>query len=233
MEAISRPKLSDIVSKTIANLILEGDLKPGDKIPSESELRVKLGIGRTSVREGIRQLEAIGILTSRQGYGVILNKVTLSMLFPVNQKIPLSDFMTLSKKEIIDLMDLRLLIELDACRLAAMHIKSEGLAKLHALMDKMDDNIRDPKAFIIPDMNFHKEIAVASANVIYPRIFDIISELFRKQQAIVASLPGAQDRAIRYHREILNCLEKGDHERAVSVLKEHLENTKAAISENL
>ena len=232
METINRPKLSDIVSKTIATHILESNLKPGDKLPSESELTEKLGIGRTSVREGIRQLESVGILTSRQGYGVTLNKVTLSHLFSVDQKIPLSDFMTLSKKEIMDLMDLRLLIELDACRLAAMHINSEGLAKLHTIIDEMNDKIRDSETFIIPDMKFHKEIAVASGNVIYPRIFDVISELFRKQQAIVASLPGAQDRAISYHREILSYLEKRDHERAVTVLKDHLENTKAAIYKN-
>ena len=233
MEAISRPKLSDIVSKTLANYILEGDLQPGDKLPSESELTAQLGIGRTSAREGIRQLEAIGLLTSRQGYGVILNKMTLSMLFPTNQRIPLADFMTLSKKEIMDLMDLRLLIELDACRLAASRIQSEELARLHALTDEMSDNIRDPKTFIIPDMNFHKEIAVASGNVIYPRIFDIISELFRKQQAVVASLSGAKDRASRYHLEILKYLEKGDHKRAVLSLKNHLDNTRAAILENL
>jgi GntR family transcriptional regulator, transcriptional repressor for pyruvate dehydrogenase complex len=232
MKAISRPKLSDIVSKTLTNYILESDLKPGDRLPSESELTEKLGIGRTSVREGIRQLEAVELLTCRQGYGVILNKVTLSMLFPANQKIPLADFMTLSKKEIMDLMELRLLIELDACRLAAANIQPEGLEKLHALIDEMDKNIRDPKAFIIPDMKFHKEIAVVSGNVIYPRIFDIISELFRKQQAVVASLPGAKDRASHYHREILNCLEVGDHERAALVLRDHLENTKTAIMEN-
>jgi DNA-binding GntR family transcriptional regulator len=50
---------------------------------------------------------------------------------------------------------------------------------------------------------------------------------------VVASLPGAKDRASRYHHEILNCLEKGDHKGAVSVLRDHLENTKAAILENL
>jgi GntR family transcriptional repressor for pyruvate dehydrogenase complex len=233
MKAISRPKLSDVVSKTLANYILESNLKPGDRLPSESELTAKLGIGRTSVREGIRQLEAVELLTCRQGYGVVLNKVTLSMLLPVNQRVPLADFMTLSKKEIVDLMELRLLIELDACRLAAGNIQAEDLKKLHALIEEMDKNIRDPKAFIIPDMNFHKQIAVASGNVIYPRIFDIISELFRKQQAVVASLPGAKDRASRYHREILNCLEIGDHQRAASVLRDHLENTMAAIMENL
>jgi GntR family transcriptional repressor for pyruvate dehydrogenase complex len=233
MEAITRPKLSDIVSQTLADYILESNLQPGDKLPSETELTAKLGIGRTSVREGIRQLEAIGLLTSRQGYGVILNKMTLPMLFPLNQKIPLADFMTLSKKEIMDLMDLRLLIELDACRLAATQMTSEELAKLQTLIDEMDAHIGDPQTFIIPDMDFHKEIAVGSGNVIYPRIFDIISELFRKQQAVVASLPGAKDRASRYHREILKRLKNKDADKAVAVLRDHLENTKAAILENL
>ncbi|UCF89937.1 MAG: FadR family transcriptional regulator [Desulfobacterales bacterium] len=233
MENISRPKLSDLVSETLVAFILESGLQPGDKLPTESVLTKKLGIGRTSVREGIRQLEAIGLLSSRQGYGVILNKVTLDMLFPLDRKIQLADFLTLNKKEILDLMSLRLVIELDACRLAAANIGPDGLQVLQELLQAMEKSIADPKSFIVPDMEFHKQIAMASGNIVYPRIFDIISEMFRKQQAIVASLPGAKDRASRYHKEIYLALERGDADQAVAVMKNHLENTTAAIAENL
>jgi GntR family transcriptional repressor for pyruvate dehydrogenase complex len=154
------------------------------------------------------------------------------MLFPVDRKIPLAKLLVLSKKEFLDLMALRLLIELDACRLAADHIRPGQLAKLSELLDEMDSSVYDPRAFIVADMLFHKQIALASGNVIYPRIFDVISELFRKQQAIVASFPGAKDRAVRYHRGICRYLERHDAEQAVSVLKNHLENTRSAIEEN-
>jgi GntR family transcriptional repressor for pyruvate dehydrogenase complex len=97
----------------------------------------------------------------------------------------------------------------------------------------MEQLTADPKSFIIPDMNFHKQIALASGNVIYPIIFDIISELFRKQQVVVASLPGAIDRASRYHRDIYLALKRGDAQDAVTAIQDHLENTTEAIAKNL
>jgi GntR family transcriptional repressor for pyruvate dehydrogenase complex len=231
--AINRPKLSDIVSDVIVQFILSNGLKPGDKLPSENELATKLGIGRTSVREGIRQLEANGLLTTRQGYGVTLNKVTIDMLFPSERKFALADFLVMSKKEILDLMELRMVIETDACRRAARNITAEGLQGLRRSLEDMVQTTGDPKAYIIPDMAFHKQIAIASGNVIYPRIFELISDLFRRQQSITASLPDAKNTASRFHKEICQALAQRDEGRAVAAMKNHLENTMSSIAENL
>ena len=57
----SKRKLPDMVSEAIVEFILEKDLQPGDKLPTEKELSLQLGIGRTSLREGIRQLETVGL----------------------------------------------------------------------------------------------------------------------------------------------------------------------------
>lgn len=231
--AINRPKLSDIVSDVIVQFILSSGLKPGEKLPSENELTAKLGIGRTSVREGIRQLVANGLLTSRQGYGVTLNKVTIDLLFPSERKFVLADFLVMSKKEILDLMELRMAIETDGCRLAARRITAEGLRALRQSLDEMVQATGDPKAYIVPDMAFHKQIALASGNLIYPRIFELISDLFRRQQSITASLPDAKNKASRFHKEIYQALSNHNEERAVVSMRDHLENTMASIAENL
>lgn len=232
MEAINRLKLSDIVSQTLFKYILEYKLQKGDKLPSSNELSKSLNIGRTSIREGIRELEAIGLLTTRQGYGVSLNEVTVDMLFSVNRKIPLAELLILSKKELIDLMSLRLVIEIDICRLAAENTRAADLEKLEMLLEEMEQTKDDPTGFIVPDMAFHKQIAVSSGNVIYPKIFDMISELFRKQQTIVALRPGAKNRAIKYHQDILSFLKKKDADGTVEVIKAHLENTRFEIEKN-
>ena len=74
-------------------------------------------------------------------------------------------------------------------------------------------------------MAFHKQIAIASGNVIYPRVFDMISELFMKQQIIVAMRPGARKRASKYHHDIFSFIKKRDEKGAVKVFKDHLKNT--------
>lgn len=233
MKSLKRPKLSDMVAESLINFILGQGLKPGDKLLSEVELANKLGIGRTSVREGVRQLEATGLFTIRQGYGITLNKVTIDTLLPIDSKFNLARFLKMTKEEILDLMDFRLLLELEACRLAVERINSEDLKVLDRLLGKMDPNTTDMVIFIEPDMKFHRQIAAASGNMIYLKIYGLIGELFWKQQLIVASLPGATGRAYQYHKNIISALREKDADKAVRVLKEHLEDTKKALSENL
>jgi GntR family transcriptional repressor for pyruvate dehydrogenase complex len=230
---LARPRLPDMVAEQLVSYILESGLEPGDKLPTENALTERLGIGRTSVREGIRQLVATGLLTSRQGYGVTLNQVTIDSIFPSKSNVLLADFLAMSKEEILDLMALRKLIEIDACRLAAKRITVPGIASLSAELEAMNRDLSVPKEFIKHDMRFHGLIAEISGNSIYPKIFNLIGEMFRRQQAVVASLPGAKDRAYVFHGEILSALKSHDSRTAVRVMKEHLNNTSQAIIENL
>jgi len=233
MDTLTRPKLSDMVYETLANYILDQGLQPGDKLPSEQELTTTLGIGRSTLREGIRQLEAIGLLTSRQGYGVTINEITMDKVFQVGRPINLVDFLKLNKQEILDLMDFRLLVEVEACRLAADRISEEQLVSLETYLNEMETRKNRSSSFITYDMKFHMEIAQASGSCVYPSVFKFIEGVFRKQQAVVASLPGAMGRALEYHKRLVGTLKARDGEQAALTMRKHLENTIAAISRNL
>jgi GntR family transcriptional repressor for pyruvate dehydrogenase complex len=233
MKTINRPKLSDMVCESLIQYIIDESLKPGDKLPSENELTQRLGIGRTSVREGIKQLEATGLLTSRQGSGVNINEVGIEDILDINKRYSLARFLALTKIEILDLMSFRILLEVEACRLAAQRVQSEDLRILKELLKKMEKGVADPDAFINPDMEFHKQIVSASGNTIYTKIFNIISDLFWKQQIITSTLPGAKDKALEFHKNIYSALENHDSDRSAEVMKEHLEITRAVLAKNL
>ncbi len=233
MKTISRQKLSDIVCESLIQYIINESVKPGDKLPSENELTQRLGIGRTSVREGIKQLEAAGLLTSRQGYGININEVGIEDLLNINKKFSLARFLALSKREILDLMAFRILLEAEACRLAAQLIQSEDLRILKKLLHKMGKSVANPNTFIDSDLEFHKQIVLASGNTIYQKIFNIISDLFWRQQIITSTLPGAKDKAMECHNNIFSALESHDSDRSAEVMKEHLEITRAVLFKNL
>ncbi len=233
MQPISRPKLSDLVSEAIVRLITDQALKPGDKLPTEKELSQRLGIGKTSVREGIRNLEALGLLSSHQGDGVYLREVTLDSVFKIDPKIPMASFLRLSKQEILDLVSTRFVIESEACRIAADRITGEEIKSLKVLYDGMAGSLDSPEKFISWDMQFHKQIMVASGNIILTRIFGLIEDLYSKQQSVVATLPGAMERALEFHESILSALAQKKAKRAVQVMRQHLENMREVLSRSL
>ena len=213
--------------------IITESLKPGDKLPSENELTQRLGIGRTSVREGIKQLEAAGLLTSRQGYGININEVGIEDILNINKKFSLARFLALTKKEVLDLMSFRILLEVEACRLAAQLIQSEDLRILKKLLQKMEKSVANQNVFINSDLEFHKQIVLASGNTIYPKIFNIINDLFWQQQIMTSTLPGAKDKAMELHENICSALESHDSNRSAEVMNEHLEITRTVLFNSL
>jgi GntR family transcriptional regulator, transcriptional repressor for pyruvate dehydrogenase complex len=233
MKTLNRPKLSDMVCESLIQYVLDESLKPGDKLPSENELTQRLGIGRTSVREGIKQLEASGLLTGRQGFGITINEIGIEDILDINKKFSMAKFLVLTKREILDLMSFRILLEVEACTLAAQRITSEDLRILNKLLKKMNESEMEPYSFIDYDMQFHKQIVLASGNTIYPKIFNIIDDLFWKQQTITSTLPGAKHKAIEYHRNIYAALEINDSDHAANLMRTHLEITRTVLSNNL
>jgi GntR family transcriptional repressor for pyruvate dehydrogenase complex len=222
-----------MVAEAIVELITEKGLQPGDRIPTEKGLSEQLGIGKTSLREGIRQLEAVGLLSSQQGGGVFVRTVTIDSIFKIDRKIPLARFLKLNKQEILDLVYTRLLIETATCRLATERITEEQITNLRILCNAMANSIDDPERFIVYDVQFHEQILFASGNVILGGIFKLIEDIFSKQQAIVAALPGELEKALKYHRRILSALARRNPDLAVKSLEEHVNHIKEVLDKNL
>ena len=233
MTRLSRPKLSDMVAEAIVTLITEKDLQAGDKIPTEKELAEQLGIGKTSLREGIGKLDAIRLLSSQQGGGVFVREVTIDSIFRVDLKISLARFLKLNKQEIMDLVYTRFIVEIPSCRLAAERITDEQITNLEVLCNAMADSVDEPEKFIHYDVQFHEQILFASGNVILTEVFKLIEDIFSKQQAIVAALPGELSRGLEFHRMILSALGERNSDLAVKTLKQHLNAVKDVLDKNL
>ena len=228
----SKRKLSDMVSEAIVEFILEEALKPGEKLPTEKELSQQLGIGRTSLREGIRQLETVGLLSSHQGKGVYLREVTLDSLFASGKHIPITSFLTLNKEEILDWLSVRVIFEVEACRLAAERITDEELAALQEIHQTMADSLSNRKEFVAQAVNFHKQILLSSGNVILAKLYGFMQDLYSKQISIITDFPQAMEHSLFFHGQILQSLMERNVEKAAKNLQAHIEDVKKAVIEN-
>lgn len=212
--------------------LLKEALKPGDKLPTEKELAQQLGIGRTSLREGLRQLETVGLLSSRQGKGVYLKEVTLDSLFASGKHIPIASFLKLSKQEILDWLSVRTMFESEACRLAAERITEEELAALQKIQQTMSAAGANREDVIAQAVNFHKQILLASGNAILAKLYDFIEDIYSKQIAIFMNFPQAMEHSLFYHGEILRALMEHDMNAVVKNLHAHIADVKKAVIEN-
>ena len=168
-----RPKkLSEEIVEQIQARISDGQLKPGERIPSERNLASVLGVSRPSVREAIMMLEAMGMLESRQGGGTYVRSLTESPLGS-----PLAEMIEKDPKLLNDLMEVRIGLECWSASLAASRATDEDIKKIGSYLDEMRHSVKDgwdPKM----DSQFHYAIATATHNTMQLHILNTVHGLF-------------------------------------------------------
>lgn len=218
-----RPKkLSEEIVSQIKDLIGNGELKPGQRIPSERELAAFLGVSRPSVREAIMVLEAMGFLESRQGGGTYVRSLTeMSMADPLASMVERRD-----PRMLHALTEVRMGLETWSAYLAAKRAEDSEIAQMRELFEVMADQADgggwDPEI----DAQFHLTITAATHNTLQVHVLNTIQSLF--QTTIMVALgefyskEGYIELLLNHHREILEAIEARDPELARQKMMEHL-----------
>ncbi len=219
--AIKTTKVYEQVIEQIKEMVSNGTLKRGDKLPSERELSVQLGVSRASIREALRALEVIGLLDCRQGEGNFIKENFGDSLFE-----PLSIMFMLNKSEPQEVFELRTIIEVETAALAAKLITEEELKELKQLIDMMK-NCEDEDQQSKLDKDFHYNIAKASKNFLILTILNTVSTLIDSliKDARLQILKNESNKnVIDYHHErIYNALTKRDSQEASTIMRMHME----------
>lgn len=218
---IKRATVSDAIVDQLLHLIGDGTLKPGDRLPSERELCGRFGVGRTSVREALKPLIAMGLLEGRVGSGTYVAAGTGQFQKPLEWGLLLD----LEGRD--DLVETRHMLETNAAHWAAQRAKRENLEAIAATVRGMTENLHRPARFQEHDANFHFEIARASQNKILFRLINVIRGQI--QTWIGERLTLSPDRAealartsLAQHEEILAAIEAGDGAAARAAMDRHI-----------
>lgn len=154
-----RASLSTTVAQALAQDIENGKLQPGDKLPTEAELCEKFEVSRTVIREAVAQLRSDGLLIPRQGIGVFVSSEPPTPRFEINE-VSLQ-----TVREIIELLELRMGIEIESAGLCAARRSEEEAVEIRRLMEMFDDQHSDPGDVSVHyDYDFHLAIAKATKN---------------------------------------------------------------------
>jgi GntR family transcriptional regulator, transcriptional repressor for pyruvate dehydrogenase complex len=214
---IDKTSLSEEIASQIMGLISTGDLLPGQKLPSERELRVRFGVGRSSLREALRCLTIVGVLETRVGEGTFLALNRDKFIGKV-----LEWRVATERRNVENLMKVRLALETETASNAALHASKEQLQELEAALAKMRGSLGNPQQFVADDIAFHLCIAKVSSNDL---IFDLLSLIRSQVQRALHALgnwPGATQTALDEHRGILDAIGNHDPESARALMREHI-----------
>lgn len=210
----------------LTDSIKSGSLKPGDKLPTESEIMRLLGVSRTVVREAISHLQAASLVETRHGIGTFVIEP------PPAAPMGLDPATVVTMRDVLALLELRISLETEAAGLAAGRRSDLQLVQLRAALDSFEACARAGQETVAPDMAFHLLLAQASGN----RYFhDILSHLGTNiiPRARLNSARIAQDdpahyleRVIQEHEAIYGAIARGDAEGARGAMRTHLSNSR-------
>lgn len=206
----------------LKDMIESNELKPGDKLPSESDLCGTLGISRSTVREAIKILIAENIVEIKRGKGTFVTSQ------PGMVQDPLGVNYMSKKNMLFNLFETRLIIEPNIAYLAAQRATKENVEKLERIMSEYYSAKEKGINYSEIDIEFHNTIAESTQNEILDRILPLINDSIVQGYIETVNIPGSFEKAVVRHKRILEAIKNKDSELAKDQMEQHL---KEAIDE--
>lgn len=212
-------RLSDRVAKQLEDLIIEGVLKTGQRMPPERQLAEMFGVSRTVVREAIHNLTAKGLLELRTGSGSYVSG-------PSTDSVAESLSLLLRSMEggllVEDLHDVRRVLETAIAARAAERATDEDILDLEDTVRRMEEAGDDSEAVADLDVEFHRGLAIAAHNPLFTILLDAIGELLLTVRRMALRDPENLYKALYHHRVILEKVKSRDPLQAREAMSEHL-----------
>ncbi|AWZ20399.1 pyruvate dehydrogenase complex repressor [Roseovarius sp. TM1035] len=231
-QKVTPEKLSTAVTRQIEKLVLQGILRPGERLPAERDLAEKLGVSRPSLREAVAELQDKGLLSARAGAGIYVADVLGSAFSDA-----LIRLFAEHDEAVFDYIGFRRDLEgLAACR-AARLASDTDLQVIQTLMDKMEAAHRktNPADEARLDAEFHMAIIEASHNVIMLHMMRSMFQLLREgvfyNRQVMFKQRTTRGALLDQHRAINAAIQARDPEAARAAVNDHLNYVEKALAD--
>jgi len=221
MTQVRREPLAEQAADALLERIRAGEWTLGQKLPGETTLAPQLGVGRSTIREAIRQLAGRGILATRQGAGVFVTAVDT----------PDDWDQVLRRTDIISVIEARIAIEVEASALAAERRTPTELNAMKRAAEHRDTHRTHIEEHVDADMTFHRSIITAAHNPLLTELFDGFTPRTRQAMIDLLRIRGeyGSDADQRVHVQILEAIADRDADTASTLTRDHLLTLKASL----
>ena len=213
--------MSNSIYKDIEAKIVSGELKPGDKLPSEHELCNIWSTSRITVRQALERMVALGILKKVRGGGTYVSDSESSIALS-----PLFAFALFRDESIKDILTFRKVIDVGVVKLCAANREETNLRKLRKCVESMEEGCKHENwaQFNEADLEFHMEIARGSKNPLNVKVYEMLRHIIRKNQININMILGASS-SIKEHKSIYVAIEENNPELAAHFMEKHIDRT--------
>jgi GntR family transcriptional repressor for pyruvate dehydrogenase complex len=213
---IERRTLAQSIVEQVKELVLQGRLNPGQKLPSERELAEQLGVGRSSVREATSAMLAMGIIEIRPGEGAYVRPD-----FPQSMLDCVEWSALMLNQHSADLFEARIAIETVTARLATARATPADKEQLDRIVEQMA-SAATLDEFVDLDIEFHLALAKASQNLVLRDILYGLHNLMRSSMLRVLESVDRRELALEQHRSLCATIGQGPANEAEQIMKGHL-----------
>ena len=220
IKPIKPKRISDQVFDQIRELIYRGTLKPGEKLMTERELSEAMGVSRTTVRDAIQRLSAMGLIVQKQGKGTYIREIDTS---PEN---PFAQAMETQNASLKDLLEVRMALECNATAMAAKRADETDIKALDQSIKEMKMEVESGRLGTQADTGFHMAIAYAAKNplhiLIMRNFYDYLFHNIRENLSCLYQDPQNIKEILRQHTDILDSIKTRDAEKAHRAMHRHI-----------
>ena len=215
---ISKEDVTGTLISVFKRLISEGSLVPGHRLPAERELAEMFGVSRSSLRQALKVLEIMGVISQRVGDGTYLNTAAPSILAE-----PMEFLILLDGLSFHELMETRLIVEPELAARAAIRATVEDIAELQQVLTEMEENKHDHARFTEYDLLFHQTIFRIAGNRVCSLMFTVVHQSLERLIHMTSQLV-EPEHTLQLHRRIFLAIKRKDADEARRRMTEHLED---------
>lgn len=214
----NKEDLTHLLILRFQQMLEDGVLIPGTRLPPERELAAHFKVARSSLRQALKVLEIMGVITQKVGDGSYLNRDASSVL-----AVPMKFLFLLDDTSIQELTELRFMIEPALAAKAAERASSDDIALLRQSIEQLENSKRDRVKLVASDLMFHRAIFQASGNRLTGRLFQTIHHAMLNMMMMTSQLVELEH-TVAFHKPILEAIEQRNPVLAARLMTAHLQD---------
>jgi GntR family transcriptional regulator, transcriptional repressor for pyruvate dehydrogenase complex len=218
---LERRSIAEQVANRIMAMIKSGNLKSGDRLPTEQQMGIAFGISRPPLREALKALTLMGVLESRQG-----GRYTVTDLSPTRLVAPFNAMFAGAELDVHEHFEARVVVDLQLVRLCTERATAEQRHRIMTLAVDGRAFHDDPVAFRLLDIEFHQALNDGANNRLLSTLAQGLYDVGLDVRRIASAVPGVIETSVGQHQEIAQAVVAGEPDAAVSAYRRHLEHVR-------
>lgn len=215
-QKFTRENISEKIIEHVKEQIINGKLRPGDRLPAEETLARQMGVGRGTIREALRVLAYVGFLERRKNGTYVSDRGAKS------ESEKAIDRAIQQYSGYMEIIELRRIVEPELAALAAARATPKHIAEIGEHYRRMLSEQNRTERFIEDDNRFHRMIFAAAGNRLFQKIMGTVQEVMKDSQAQVIRNSRIMPRSLEFHRRLYEAIRKSDPEGARRIMSEHV-----------